>query len=187
MLTHKGTIQIESDHLVLRRFRVSDVQEAFSTWMSDPEVSLFMRWQPHRDLQETRAALEGWISQYSNPAFYQWAITLKETGALLGAIGLFTVSEADRCADVGYCIGQRYWGQGHTSEALSAVIYFAFSQVGYNRVEAYHAVDNPGSGRVMEKAGMSYEGTARQKYRSNRGYEDVNMYAIIKKDLRNQL
>lgn len=182
MLTYKGTVQIESERLVLRRFRVSDVREAYTVWLSDQRVSLFMRWQAHKDIEETRDLIEAWISQYSNPAFYQWAITLKETGGLIGAIGLVTINEYDECADVGYCLGQRYWGGGYMTEALSAVLCFAFSQVGFNRLEAYHSVDNPGSGRVMEKAGMHYEGLARQKYRSNRGFEDVRMYAVLKDD-----
>lgn len=183
MLSHSGTIRIESEHLILRRFRMEDVSAIFYNWTNDPQVSLFMRSKPHKTMQETRELVEKWLSQYSNPSFYRWGIELKSDGSLVGAIRLTTVNEGDSCADVGYCIGRRYWGQGIATEALSAVIYFAFERVGYNRVEAYHAAENPASGRVMEKAGMRYEGFARQKYCSNRGFEDCRMYAILKCDL----
>lgn len=73
--------------------------------------------------------------------------------------------------------------QGIASEALKSVLKFAFKTVGFNRLESYHSVNNPASGEVMQNAGMKLEGLARQKYRSNIGFEDCNMYAILKEDL----
>ncbi len=186
MLNHSGTIRIESDRLLLRRFCMEDASAAFYNWTNDPEVSLYMRWKPHETVGEAREMIEQWLSRYSNHSFYQWAIERKEDNTLVGAIGLFTVSEHDLCADVGYCIGRRYWGQGIGSEALRAVLYFAFERVGYHRVEAYHAQANPASGRVLEKAGMQFEGEMREKYRSNRGFEDSSMYAILRSDFLRQ-
>ncbi|MFA9380122.1 MAG: GNAT family N-acetyltransferase [Acetanaerobacterium sp.] len=183
MLCHSGTIRIESERLILRRFLLGDAPAVFYNWTNDSAVSLYMRWQPHIDADKTREMIERWISQYSNPSFYQWGIELREDHTLVGAIGLFTVNENDCCADVGYCVGRRYWGRGIAAEALSAVLYFAFAREGYNRVEAYHAANNPASGRVMEKAGMRYEGFARAKYRSNRAFEDSRMYAVLRDDL----
>ncbi len=183
MLRHSGTVRIESERLLLRRFLLQDTQAVYNGWTSDSRSSLFMRWQPHTSAKETHAMLETWVSQYSNPAFYQWAIELKQTHALVGTIALFTVNEQDRCGDVAYCIATEHWSRGYASEALSAVLYFAFSRENYNRVEAYHAVENPASGRVMEKAGMVCEGVAREKYRSNRGFEDCRMYAAVRRDI----
>ena len=53
----------------------------------------------------------------------------------------------------------------------------------FNRIEAYHAIANPASGKVMQKAGMKYEGTMRKKYRSHVGFEDSNLYAILREDI----
>lgn len=58
---------------------------------------------------------------------------------------------------MGYCIGQKWWHQGYTSEALEAVIRFAFTELGANRVAAIHNVQNPHSGGVMQKCGMQKE------------------------------
>jgi len=55
--------------------------------------------------------------------------------------------------------------------------------VEFNRIEAYHAIANPASGKVMQKAGMKYEGTMRKKYRSHVGFEDSNLYAILREDI----
>jgi ribosomal-protein-alanine N-acetyltransferase len=65
---------------------------------------------------------------------------------------------------------------------LKKVLHFALLEVGVNRVEAFHAVANPASGRVMQKAGMTLEGHARQKYRSHNGLESSDLYAILAED-----
>ena len=85
--------------------------------------------------------------------------------------------------ELGYNIGRKWWRQGITSEAAQAVLDFAFGVVGFHRIEAIHAVANPGSGGVMKKCGMRYEGSPRQKYLSNRGiFEDCDQYAILRED-----
>lgn len=182
MLEHKGTVTIETERLVLRRFTRDDATCVFNNWANDMDVCRYMRWTPHRDKEESRRILKGWLDSYRRVSFYQWAITLKNSNDPIGAIALFVVNESDLCGDIGYCIGRKYWGQGIATEALKALLNFAFTSVGFNRIEAYHSVNNPASGRVMQKAGMTFEGTAKQKYRSITGFEDSNMYSIIKED-----
>jgi len=92
------------------------------------------------------------------------------------------VNETDLCGDFGYSISRKYWGQGIATEALKAVLKLAFETVGFNRIESYHSTKNPASGKVMQKAGMKFEGLARQKYKSNVGFEDSNLYSILKED-----
>ena len=55
------------------------------------------------------------------------------------------------------------------------------------RIEAYHAVNNPASGKVMKNAGMKYEGRMRKKYRSHIGFEDSDLYAILREDIVNSV
>lgn len=182
MLNHKGTVTIETERLVLRRFTREDTSCIFENWANDADVCRYMRWTPHKDKEETGSILKSWLDSYKRESFYQWAITLKPKTEPIGAIALFVVNESDLCGDVGYCIGKKYWGQGIMTEALKAVLNFAFTSVGFNRIEAYHSVKNPASGRVMQKAGMTFEGMAKQKYRSIAGFEDSSMYSIIKED-----
>ena len=182
MLNHKGTVIIETDRLLLRRFAMKDASSVFHNWASDIEISRYMRWAPHGNMEETKKVIHGWIDSYYKKSFYQWAITLKGIEEPIGAIGLFIVNENDLCGDVGYCISKEYWGQGITTDALKAIISFAFDRIGFNRIETYHSIHNPASGRVMQKAGMTFEGIAKQKYRSISGFEDSNMYAIIRED-----
>jgi ribosomal-protein-alanine N-acetyltransferase len=182
-LNHKGTVELQTERLLLRRFTLGDAGDMFANWASDPEVARFMRWDAHQDAGETKEILQGWIKRYESPDTYYWAVILKDYGRPVGTICLYVDSEYDSVGGVAYCLGRQWWGQGITAEALERILRFGLLEVGLNRIEAFHSVRNPGSGRVMQKAGMKYEGRSRQKYRSHDGYEDCDLYAILKEDL----
>lgn len=184
MMNHIGTTKIETERLILRSFAIEDADSMFNNWASDNDICKYMRWIQHENKEETKKVLSSWIDSYSKKSFYQWAVTLKGNDEPIGSIGLFVVNESDLCGDVGYCIGKKYWGQGIMTEALTAVLEFAFETIGFNRIETYHSVNNPASGRVMQKSGMTFEGMARQKYKSMCGFEDSNMYSILKEDFK---
>lgn len=181
-INHTSTITLETERLILRRFTIDDTEAVYNNWTSDSEVSKYMRWEYHKNINETRLKINDWLDRYNKNNFYQWAITIKGTEEPIGAIGLFVVNESDMCGDFGYSISRKHWGQGIASEALKAVIKFAFEVVGFNRIESYHSINNPASGKVMQNAGMKFEGLARQKYKSNVRFEDCNMYAVLKED-----
>lgn len=75
---------------------------------------------------------------------------------------------------------------GLMTEAVQAVLTFFLRQVGLNRVFAYHAAENPASGRVMQKCGMVYEGTLRQAGKCNHGIIDVVCYSMLASDYKNK-
>ena len=183
MLIHKGTVMLETNRLILRKFEISDAEAMFNNWASDAEVAKYMRWNAHKNINETKEVLLNRIERYSNLNTYHWAITLKSTDIPIGNIALMSSNEYDMCAEVAYCLGRQYWGQGIITEALIAVLKFGLIEVNFNRIEAYHAISNMTSGKVMQKAGMKFEGRMRQKYRSHIGFEDSDMYAVVKEDL----
>jgi ribosomal-protein-alanine N-acetyltransferase len=110
-----------------------------------------------------------------------YAMTLADGGEVVGAISLVVNADANS-AVLGYWLGLPYWNHGYTSEAASAIVDFAFTVLGVNRVESTHMARNPASGRVMEKAGLSLEGVQRQAIRKWDAYEDVVMRAILRSD-----
>lgn len=180
MIAHRGTQVIETERLILRRFRVEDAQAMYDRWASDPEVTRFLTWPPHADADVTRRVIESWMAEYDKPDYYQWAITVKEQDDLpVGSISVVSHNDAVRKAEIGYCIGRAWWRQGITSEALEAVIAFLFGEVGMGRVEACHDVNNPNSGAVMRKCGMQKEGVMRRADHNNQGIVDICMYAAL--------
>jgi len=82
--------------------------------------------------------------------------------------------------EIGYCIGEKWWGQGIVTEAFRALIPYFFEKVGANRIQARHDSQNPASGRVMQKSGLTYEGTLRKADVNNTGIVDACMYSILK-------
>lgn len=81
---------------------------------------------------------------------------------------------------LGYCIKRNFWGNGYATEAAKAVLEYMFNEVGLNRIEASHSVNNKASGRVLEKVGMILEGCAKEYYYSNIGFQDSNLYALTR-------
>ena len=183
MLHHKGTVTIETDRLILRRFTMEDAEAMFRRWASDDEVTKHLTWPTHSSLEISKMVLTDWTSHYPEPDFYNWAIVLKENGPEpIGNISVVGIDNKVDAATMGYCMSRAHWGKGVMTEALTAVIDFFFDEVGFNRIDADHAVDNPASGRVMEKSGMRYEGTHRQAVRTNCGIVDIKKWAILKSD-----
>jgi len=144
-----------------------------------------MRMLPHKNATETREFVESILCKYDKMDTYRWVIVLKAINEPIGFIGLTTISEYDMIGDFGYSIGKSFWNKGYTTEALAAVLRYGLLEAGFNRLEAYHSINNMPSGKVMKNAGMTYEGRAKQKYRSNLGFEDCDMYAITKEDISN--
>lgn len=181
-MKHHGTVTIETERLLLRKFNTKDIVPAFHNWTSDKKVTEFLRWPTHADISVTENVLMNWIEKYKFDDFYQWAIVPKDIDEPIGTISVVGSDEKTKKIHIGYCIGSKWWNFGYTSEAFAAIISFFFEQVGANRIEAQHDPKNPGSGRVMEKCGLLYEGTLRNADWNNRGIVDARMYAILASD-----
>lgn len=155
-MEHKGSIIIQGNRIVLQPFKVSDAFFMFRNWADDPDVTRYMTWFPHENMQVTESVISSWVSDYSKLNFYQWAILLKKIDEPIGSIGVVEMDEDAKSCELGYCIGKPFWHQGYTSEAVSQVIKFLFEQVKFEKITARHDVRNPNSGAVMMKCGMKY-------------------------------
>ena len=183
ILNHKGTKTIETDRLILRPFTMEDAEPMFRNWASDDEVTRYLSWQSHRTVEETKSIISGWVN--CGIGHYKWAITLKSNGnEPIGSLCITKIDEKTRMAHFGFALGRAWWNRGIMSEALTAVIDYLFDEVGFNRIESRHDVENIGSGAVMRKCSMTYEGRSRQSHRSNLGLRDMDNYAILAHDTR---
>lgn len=179
-MKHIGTQNIETERLLLRRFSVLDAQHMYENWARDPNVTQYLTWPPHESPEFTAKLLSDWVKQYENSDNYQWCIELKATSQAIGSIGAVKLFENIDAVKLGYCIGAAYWGKGLMTEALGAVIQFFFQKVGAHRIQAVHDVENPASGRVMQKCGMEFEGKCRRAAENQRGICDICLYGLVK-------
>ena len=187
MLKDKGTINLSTKRLLLRRFRETDTLYMYKNWASNPNVTRYVTWFSHKSVAETQNIIGNWIKEYSLSHVYQWAIELKEIGEPIGSIGVVRMDEDKQSCEIGYCIGEAFWNKGYTSEALKVIIQFLFEEVGFNRIAACHDIRNPNSGKVMEKGGMQYEGTMREVGFTKEGDKlTLSYYSILKSDWLNE-
>lgn len=115
---------------------------------------------------------------FNNNKSYEFAITDKNTYELYGAIGLSN-NQTHKNGELGYWIGEEYWGKGYATEATKAILEFAFTEKHYHKVYARFFASNPGSGRVMQKSGMVKEGVLLQHVYKENKFVDLIHYGII--------
>jgi len=144
-------------------------------------VTRFLSWYPHSSVEDTREVLNTWIKGYDRLNTYNWSIVPKEFGKVIGNICVIDFNDINERCEIGYCIGKEFWNKGITTEAFKTVINFLFNEVGVVRIQAKHDTDNVGSGEVMKKVGMTYEGTL-NKYRKHKDgtFGNANIYGIFR-------
>ena len=178
-----GTQNIETDRILLRKFKIEDANDMFKNWAADPEVPKYLNWLPHKSLDETKELLNLWIKEYDNEHCYRWCIVNKENNEAIGSIDVVHLFKDACCCEIGYAMSRKYWGQGIMTEAFKSIISYLFEKANFNRIQARFDVDNPASGRVMQKAGLSYEGTMRQSNTKNNGqFCSCTLYSILKEE-----
>lgn len=183
-MEHKGTAALKTQRLLLRSFHASDGEAMYRNWASDPEVTRYLTWTAHESPEISEKLCALWEEESEKPEFYQWAIVLQELGEPIGSISVVRSNEKYAWAELGYCIGRTWWGQGLMAEALCAVIQYLIRQVGFRQILAMHDVNNPNSGAVMRKAGMQKQGVLRQSGSNNSNpCCDLAVYSILAEEL----
>ena len=149
----------DTPRLILRPVARDDAVAIFEGYAQDPEVSRYTVWMPHRSLADAEAFVGGCLAAPPDAA-RTYAICEREKGALLGVLALRRGSPHH--IELGYVLARRWWRQGLMTEAARAVVDWALRQPSVFRVSACCDVDNIGSARVMEKAGLVREGLLRR-------------------------
>lgn len=162
-MTDIGTIMLETDRLILRRVEVTDADEMFNNWCCDDVVTRYLPWDSHKNIDVTRKLLDMWVNEYKNDYVYRWIVVLKENRRLIGTIDVVNKDISNEVFEIGYCYSRDSWGTGIATEALSRIIRFLFEEVGVFVIVAKHYENNFASGKVMQKAGMKYDGMLRSR------------------------
>lgn len=180
MLTHVGTAKIETERLILRRFRYTDDDNMLKYWISDPEIQSLYSEPVYSTKQEVKKLLDKYISSYEKNNFYRWAIIFKETDECIGQIAYFLVDNNNHFAEIEYCIGSVFQRKGLATEATKAVIQYGFDKMNLHKVQICHKSINIPSRKVIEKCGLNYEGTLRDFFYEDGKYIDRLYYSILK-------
>lgn len=172
---------IETSRLILRRITLRDAHDLFD-YSQDPEVARYVLWSAHRSVWDTKAYIRYILQQYRLGEPSSWCIADRESGKVIGTIGFMSYNADNATVEVGYSLARSHWNRGLMTEALEAVLREVFVTMKLHRVEAQHFSANPSSGRVMEKCGMTHEGTLRRRICNKGEFMDVEMWAMLRSD-----
>lgn len=183
MILNRGTQTITTERLILRKFKESDADMFYKLVGNDSEVTKYVVWNVHENVEATKRKIGEWINEYNNDYKYHWAITLKESNTIIGSISCVKVDIKNEVCELGYVISSTQWNNGYATETLKAVIKYLFEE-GFKTIYAMHLKLNPASGKVMIKSGMEYEGTLknRMKDKTTGKYDDLLSYSIIQNE-----
>jgi ribosomal-protein-alanine N-acetyltransferase len=169
---------LETERLIMQPFRLDHAQGFFDV-LSDDEVTLFTLIETHQTLPDTHEYIKKILEKYAAGEPAPWGVFHKKDNALIGYCGFYSVNE-EGTGIVIYGLAKKYWRQGLMTEALKKVIECGFTMFNFNRIATYCVVANTQSARVMEKAGMTHEGTLNECTYGKGGYWSSKVYEIIK-------
>lgn len=175
-----GLPTFETERLKIRLFDKEDVDDLFE-YCSDDEVTKYLPFPTYTTRQDAIDRINYCIEGYEKlESPILWAIEYKEENKLIGSIDFVKWDEENNVAEIGYALNKKYWNKGIMTEALVEVIKFGFDNMNLNRIELCCDERNVASSRVMEKNGLKYEGTLRQKKIIKGEYVSVKYYSILK-------
>ena len=143
--------------LTLRRMQVDDARAIFDGYAQDEEATRYLACYPHATIDETESYVKMSLAAVSSRAY---ALVLNATGQVIGAFELRKTGRSN--LDCGFALARPFWEQGLMLEALAEVVEWALRQPSVQRISGAADVDNAGSIRVMEKAGLQREKVIRK-------------------------
>ena len=172
---------IETPRLRIRRMAKRDRNDMYE-YASRDIVTRYLLWRTHPDDEHTKRYIDYVVSLYKSGQFFDFAIEYRENSKMIGTCGFAAIDEANNSAEIGYVLSPDYWGKGIATEAVTAILRFAFCDIGFNRVEAHYMVENTASRKVMEKCGMTFEGIYRKKLFVKGSYRDIGVCSILSEE-----
>lgn len=129
----------------------------------------------------TEADADGWLKARAADEGSCTEFAIEIDGEVVGGIGVVSRNDVlSRTPAVGYWLSESFWGKGYMTEVLRAFVPYAFTATDCHRLESWHYGWNPGSGRVLEKAGFQLEGCLRERFCKNGEYTDGLMYGLLR-------
>jgi ribosomal-protein-alanine N-acetyltransferase len=169
--------RIETSRLVLRQLTARDVQFVYDLFSLE-ETNRFVSNPPVKDMKEAREIYELYCKP--KPHLFRLGIVVRETGELVGTLGLYAINRDDRRATLGFDLLPQHWGKGYMTEACRALLGWAFKELKLNRIQASAEPANVRSLAVMDRLGFTREGVLRQLDYYKGAYHDDVMYSMLR-------
>ncbi|HLV98946.1 MAG TPA: GNAT family protein [Ktedonobacterales bacterium] len=170
---------LTTKRLLLRQLRPDDAEALFPT-LSDEQVTMFYGHEPQRSISETYELINQIQARYDRREAIRWGVTLPGDDRVIGTCSLHHFDPGFHRAEIGYELNRALWGQGLMAEAASAVLAYAFRDLGLHRVEAIIDIRNERSKGLLLKLGFTYEGNLRGRYAFRGGFDDEHYFGLLR-------
>ena len=173
--------ELETERLILKKIVMANANDMYA-YASLSEVTKYLLWSPHLNIDETKGYIEYIQREYRKGNYADWGITLKSTGVFIGTIGFADIDTRNNRGEIGYVLNPAYHGRGFMTEAIQAVLKIAFAYLGLRRVQARIMAGNVASERLVERIGFRYEGTLRDHLYIKGAYRTIRIYSMLSDD-----
>ena len=184
-MTNEKFPVLNTRRLNLREFRPTDAQAVYDSF-SQEVVAKYINRGPMQSIQEAQKLVEVRASLFGRGFGIRWAITLKENqNSMIGSCGYYKMDKGNHSVETGYDLHPAYWRQGLMTEALTAVINFAYSDQFFfylNRIEALTYVEHQASIGLLVKLGFQEEGLRREAGYWENQYHDLRSFSLLRRD-----
>ena len=172
---------LECDRIILRKMDRSFADDMFE-YASNPAVTKYLTWDVHPNRRFSYNYLGYVNSRYRTGEFFDWAITMRDSGKMIGTCGFTRFNFSSYSAEIGFVLNPKYWGYSIAPEASRRVIRFGFDTLKLHRIEARYMENNIQSRRVMEKSGMTFEGIYRDMMLVRGQFVSVGVCSILRSE-----
>lgn len=152
-----GTKTIETERLILRKFRIDDIESYHNNWSIDEETHKYDWHFNLKTIDDTKKYIENTIERYKYDNYYNWVIELKDTHEVIGHVGVNIIMKVHGYIEIGYSLSSKYFRQGIMTEALKEVINFFINEVEVRIIEGKCISENEASINLMKKVGMNLD------------------------------
>lgn len=171
---------LKTDRLILRPIEIGDAESIFN-YSKNPNVCKYTLWEAHQSVQDSLSYIKDYIFDYYSKGVPEpFGIALKENPQMIvGTVGCFWTSKQAKAMELAYAVAEEHWGKGIVAEASQAVMDYCFKEFSLKRIQARCKVENKASARVMEKVGITYEGTLKSAIFHRERFWNMSYYAKV--------
>lgn len=174
-------ITLNTERLTLRWLTETDIPALFAIF-SDPAVMRYWSRPPLAELAEAEELLARVVTGYQTGTMLQLGIERTEASGVIGTCTLFSFAFPSRRAELGYALGQAFWGMGYMNEALRTFVAYAFHTFDLHRLEADIDPRNTASAKTLERLGFQQEGYLRERWIVNDEISDTAFYGLLRRE-----
>lgn len=147
-----GTTELWTEHLLLRKYHLEDVEQLYESFGKDPEMKKYSGWNPYETFEMAQETVQRFMDSYKDEHTYSWVMDVNGDDVIAGTIGAYDYDKNQ--IEVGFSVAQGWQGRGFATEALKRVLEYLTENEGIDCVTAWCATENTSSRKVLEKAGM---------------------------------